>query len=75
MFNEKKAREIIDRTIKVEEENSEGRGKYCFKRFVKYNGKMCAEVYSFLKEQEPTEDDIELWGIDFETGDAGLICE
>ena len=27
------------------------------------------------KGTEPTEEDLELWGIDFERGDAGLICE
>ncbi len=75
MFNEKKAREIIDKTIKVEEKNSEGRGEYRFKRFVKYDGEMCAEVYSFLRGQEPTEDDIELWAIDYDREFAWFITE
>lgn len=75
MFNEKKAREIIEKSIRLYEERSEGRGECRFKRFVDYEGNLCAEVYCFGKGEEPIEDDLELWGIDFEMGDASLICE
>ena len=75
MQNEKKAREIVEKSMRQYEKNSEGRAKYQFKRFVKYEGNLCAEVYCLHKDEEPTEENVELWGIDFEMGDAGLICE
>lgn len=75
MQNEKKAREIVEKSMRQYEKNSEGRGECRFKRFVDYEGNLCAEVYCFSKGTEPTEEDLELWGIDFERGDAGLICE
>lgn len=75
MINKEKAREIVGKSIRQYEKNSEGRAKYRFKRFVKYEGNLCAEVYRLHEDEEPTEENVELWGIDFETGDAGLICE
>lgn len=75
MLNEKKAREIVEKSIRQHEKNSEGRAEYRFKRFVKYEGNLCAEVYCLHKGENPTEENVELWGIDFEIGDAGLICE
>ncbi len=75
MQNEKKAREIVEKSMRSYEKRSEGRGECRFKRFVDYEGNLCAEVYCFSKGEEPTEEDLELWGIDFERGDAGLICE
>lgn len=75
MQNEKKALEIVEKSMRMYEKQSEGRGECRFKRFVNYEGNLCAEVYCFNKGTEPTEEDLELWGIDFEMGDASLICE
>ena len=75
MRNKEKAREIVEKSIRQYEKNSEGRAKYRFKRFVKYEGNLCAEVYCLHDGEDPTEEDVELWGIDFERGDAGFICE
>lgn len=75
MQNKKKAREIVEKSMRSYEKRSEGRGECRFKRFVDYEGNLCAEVYCFSKGTEPTEEDLELWGIDFERGDADLICE
>ena len=75
MQNEKKALEIVEKSMRMYEKQSEGRGECRFKRFVNYEGNLCAEVYCFNKGAEPTEEDLELWGIDFEMGNASLICE
>lgn len=75
MRNREKAREIVEKSMRLYEERSEGRAKYRFKRFVKYEGNLCAEVYCLHEGESPTEENVELWGIDFERGDAGLICE
>ena len=70
-----KAMSIIEKSMRQYEKNSEGRGECHFKRFTEYEGNICAEVYVFQKGSKPTEDNIELWGIDYINGNAGLICE
>ena len=73
MQNKKKTLEIVKKSIRQYEKNSEGCAKYRFKRFIKYKGNPCAEVYCLHEDEEPTEENIELWSIDFETGDTVLV--
>lgn len=66
MINKEKAREIVGKSIRQYEKNSEGRAEYRVKRFIKYEGNLCAEVYCLHEGEDPTEENVELWGIDFE---------
>ncbi len=75
MQSREKALKIVEKAMRLYEEQSEGRGECRFKRLVKYEGNLCAEVYCFNKGEEPTEEDVELWGIDFDNDSASLICE
>lgn len=66
---------IVEHYMRICEKQAQGRATYSLKCLTTYEGNPAAEVYSTPIGKKPTEDGVELWGIDVEQGTDGIIYE